>query len=175
MPSSATTRRWPATWPTNPTSAKPRSAGTRARTPSRPSKPADRKLLHEGHGSSCPFSSAMRFQSALVGHVFPPFSLSAYLCLLSLWLFGHDGYKERIAFRVGKLVPLKIGAVFHRPVELETVVLDGVKVFDVLEHHTFPVGTRLAPELQVSLGSVGQLRFDNIARLPHFDGRFLHF
>ena len=103
------------------------------------------------------------------------FLSSGYLRLLFLRLFGHDGYKEGVTIRVGKLVPLEIGAVFHRPVELETVVLDGVKVFDVFEHNTLSVGTRLAPELQVSLFSVGQLRFDNIARLPHFDGRFLHF
>src|SRR5215469_1629754 len=108
------------------------------------------------------------------------FSRSAFYCrapscLLPLWLFGHDGDKERIAIRVGKLVPLNIGAVFHRPVKLETVVLDGLKVFDVLEHHALPVGTRLAPELQVGLSSLAELRFDKIARLPHFDGGFLHF
>src|SRR6516162_9048228 len=113
----------------------------------------------------------MRFPSVLTDTL----SSSAFSCpslsrLRSLRLFGHDGYKERITIGVGELVPLKIGAVFQRPVELKTVVLDGVKVFDVLEHHTFAVGTRLAPEFQVSLSSVAELRFHKIARLPHFDG-----
>lgn len=72
-------------------------------------------------------------------------------------------------------MPLETGAELHRPVELETVVLDGIKIFDVLQDNAFPVSSGLAPELHVGLTPAGQLGFYNIACLPHFDGRFLHF
>jgi hypothetical protein len=68
-----------------------------------------------------------------------------------------DGGQERIAIGVGKLMSLHVRAMLYRLIHLETIVLHGIKVLHILEHHAFPVDPGLTLELQICLLSVVQL------------------
>src|SRR6516165_11473763 len=59
----------------------------------------------------------------------------AFLCL--------DRDQESVPVGVRELVPLHIGAVFERAIQLETVVVLGAKVLHVLQYNSLPVCARL--------------------------------